>query len=284
MSRVAIARGTNPVEVTIKALTLVKSDVDKVLSKAEQILIKPNYINAKHPSTGVTTDSRVIEGIVEYLKTQNINNIIIGEGSGFADTYHAFKVAGLDKVAQRWNVRLLDLNKDEFVRVNPPNPLALKKVKVAKTALESTIISVPKLKLHRIATVTLSLKNMMGVLANKGTMHTGNLSKNIADLASIVKPSIAVIDGIIAGEGHETSGNPVQMNLVITGTDPVATDAVGAAVMEVPPTKVKHLNLAEQKGLGTCNLNKITIRGEPIEKVKRKFTKSFSSRLLTHLG
>ena len=284
MSTVVITRGTNPIEVAVKALTLVKSDVDKVLSKAEQILIKPNYINAKHPSTGVTTDSRVIEGIIKYLKTQKTSNIIIGEGSGFADTTHAFKVAGVDKVAQQWNVRLLDLNKDEFIEVNPPNPLALKKVKVAKTALESIIISVPKLKLHRIATVTLSLKNMMGVLASKGTMHTGNLSKNIADLASIVKPSIAVIDGIIAGEGHETSGNPVEMNLVIAGTDPVAVDAVGAAVMDVPPTEVKHLNLAEQKGLGTCNLDKITILGEPIERVKRKFRRSFSSRLLTHLG
>jgi hypothetical protein len=50
----------------------------------------------------------------------------------------------VDKVAERFNVRLIDLNKDEFVEVTPPNPLSLKKVKVAKTALNSTIISVPK--------------------------------------------------------------------------------------------------------------------------------------------
>jgi len=284
MSRVAVARGTEPIEVVAKALELVRSDVDMVLSKAKQILIKPNYINAKHPSTGITTDSRVVEGVVKYLRARRVKNVIIGEGSGFADTYHAFKVAGVDEVAQRWNVRLLDLNKDEFVEVRPPNPLALKAIKVAQTALESTIISVPKLKLHRIATVTLSLKNMMGVLASKGTMHTGNLSKNIADLASVVKPSIAVIDGIIAGEGHETSGNPTQMDLIIAGTDPVAVDAVGAAIVGVPPAKVRHLRLAEQKRLGTCNLDEITVLGEPIEKVKKKFRSSVSSRLLRYLG
>ncbi len=61
----------------------------------------------------------------------------------------------------------------------------------------------------------------MGALASKGSMHTGSLSKNIVDLASILRPSISVIDGIIGGEGHETSGNPVEMNLVIAGTDPV---------------------------------------------------------------
>jgi uncharacterized protein (DUF362 family) len=153
---------------------------------------------------------------------------------------------------------------------------------VAKTALESLIISVPKLKLHRLATVTLGIKNMMGALASKGGMHNGKLNENIADLASALKPSLTVIDGIIAGEGHETSGNPVEMNLVIAGTDPVAVDAVGAAVMGISPANVKHLVLAEKKGLGTCHLEKIEVIGEPIEKVKRNFRKSLSSKILEH--
>jgi len=179
-----------PIQTTVKALETIGSDVDSVLSRRKPVLIKPNYINSKHPSTGITTDSRVIEGIVKFLRERKIEEIIIGEGSGFADTFQAFKVAGVDAVAERWGVKLVDLNRDEFIEVSPPNPLSLKKVRVSKTALESTIISVPKLKLHRMATVTLSLKNMMGALASKGSMHTGSLSENIADLASIVKPSI----------------------------------------------------------------------------------------------
>jgi len=284
MSRVAIVKGTFPVETTVKALEMLGADIDNVLSGRKPILIKPNYINSKHPSTGITTDSRVIEGIVKFLRERKIEEIIIGEGSGFADTLQAFIVAGVDAVAERWSVKLVDLNKDKFKEVHLRNPLSLRKIRVAKTALESTIISVPKLKPHRMATVTLSLKNMMGALASKGSMHKGKLSHNIADLASILRPSISVVDGIIAGEGHETSGNPVEMNLVIAGTDPVAVDAVGAAVMDIPPTDVKHLVLAEEKGLGTCNLEEITVLGEPIEKVKRKFHRSFSSRLLVHLG
>lgn len=285
MSRVAIVKGVNPIEATVKALEMIEADVDGVLSGEKPVLIKPNYINSRHPSTGITTDSRVIEGIVKFLKERKIEEIIIGEGSGFGDTFEAFKVAGVDAVAERYGVKLVDLNKDEFVEVNPPNPLSLGKVKVAKTALESIIISVPKLKPHREAMVTLSLKNMMGALATKGIMHGGlSLSKNIVDLASVLKPSLAVIDGIIAGEGHETSGNPIEMDLVIAGTDPVAVDAVGAAVMGIEPTEVKHLVLAEKKGLGTCNLEQITVLGENIEKVKRKFNRSLSSKLLVHLG
>jgi len=284
MCRVAIIKGTKPVETTVRALEAIGSDVDSALSAEKSILIKPNYLNSRHPSTGITTDGRVIEGVVKFLRERKIEDIVIGEGSGFADTFQAFKVAGVDAVAQRWGVRLVDLNRDEVVEVKPPSPLSLKKVRVAKTALESTIVSVPKLKPHRMATVTLSLKNMMGALASKGSLHLGNLSENIVDLASVLKPSLSVVDGIIAGEGHESSGNPVKMNLVIAGTDPVAVDAVGAAVMGIPPTEVKHLVLAEKKGLGTCNLEKITVLGEPIEKVRRTFNRSFSSRLLVHLG
>jgi len=284
MSKVSIVKGTRPVKVTVKALEMIKSDVDYILSKLKPILIKPNYINSKPPSTGITTDSRVIEGIIKFLRQRKTKDIIIGEGSGWADTFEAFKVAGVDAVAERWDVKLVDLNKDKIIEVNPPNPLSIKKIKVAETSLESIIISVPKLKLHRIATVTLSLKNMMGALASKGSMHKGSLSKNIVDLASVLRPSISVVDGIIAGEGHETSGNPVEMNLIIAGTDPVAVDAVGAAVMGISPTDVKHLVLAEKKGLGTCDLEKITVLGEPIEKVKRKFHRSFSSRFLAHIS
>jgi len=281
MPRVAIVRGTNPQDMTVKALEMVEAD--EALPKGKPVLIKPNYINAEHPSTGITTDSRVIEGVVKFLKQHRVKDVVIGEGSGFADTFEAFQVAGVDAVAEKWKAKLLDLNKDEFVEVKPTNPLALKKVKIAKTALESTIISVPKLKPHRLAGVTLSLKNMMGAVTPKGSIHNP-LSEKIVDLASIIKPSVAVIDGIIAGEGHETSGNPAEMNLVIAGTDPVAVDAVGAAVMGIPPEKVKHLRLAEERGLGTCDLKQIEVLGEPIEKVKKKFKTSFLSRFLVHLG
>jgi uncharacterized protein (DUF362 family) len=276
MSRVVIVRGTDPPDMAVRALE--KVDAAQVVPADKPVLIKPNYINASHPSTGITTDARVIEGVVAFLKKHDVREIIIGEGAGEADTPDAFRVGGVDDVARRWNVRIVDLNRDEFLEVYPPNARTLKKVKIARTALESTIISVPKLKPHRLAGVTLSLKNMMGAMTPKGSMH-GHLNQNIVDLASAIKPRVAVIDGIVAGEGHETSGNPVEMNLVIAGTDPVAVDTVGAAVMDISVEHVKHLRLAEECGLGTCHLEQIQVLGEPIEKVKRKFRTSFLSRI-----
>jgi uncharacterized protein (DUF362 family) len=272
MAKVAIVRGMDPQGITVEALEMVGAK--DALSTDRPVLIKPNYINDRHPSTGITTDARVIEGVIMYLRQQGVEEIIVGEGCGHSDTFRAFRVAGVDALGEKWHVKLVDLNKDDFVEVSLPDPLALKRVKIAQTALESVIISVPKLKIHGGAGVTLGLKNMMGAMTPKGSMHDGSLSKNIADLASVVKPSVTVIDGIIAGEGHETRGKPVKMDLVIAGTDPVAVDAVGAAVMGVSPETVKHLRHAEEKGLGTCDLNQIEVVGEPIEIVRKKFRRS----------
>ncbi|MEM3161797.1 MAG: DUF362 domain-containing protein [Candidatus Bathyarchaeia archaeon] len=282
-SHVVIIRGQDPIESTVKALEMIRQEALPRISTGKPVMVKPNLINAQPPSTGITTDGGVVEGVVKFLRQNNIENIIIGEGSGFADTFEAFKATGMDKVAEKWNVKLVDLNRDAFVEVHPPNPLALRRVKVAKTALESTIISVPKLKVHRLATVTLGLKNMMGALAHKGTMHNGHLSKNIVDLASVLRPKLTVIDGIIAGEVHETSGTPIRMDIIIAGVDPVAVDAVGAAVMGINPEAVDHLVLAEKKGLGTCRLENIEILGEGIDKVKRNFRRSLISRILSSL-
>jgi len=278
---VAIIKGDDPVNMVIEALEMIKADT--AFRADERILVKPNYINASHPSTGVTTDARIVEGIVKFLKEKGLNNIVIGEGSGLANTIEAFKVAGVDKVATRWKVDLMDLNDDEYVIAEVPSPLALKTVRIAKTALNSAIISVPKLKLHRMAGVTLSLKNMMGVVNPKGQIHR-LLSKKIADLVSLVKPRLAVIDGIIGGESHELAGKPVEMNLVIAGLDPVAVDTVGAAVMDFNPKKVEHIILAAKKGLGICNLDKIRVLGESIEKVKKKFKPSFSMKILSRFA
>jgi len=269
MIKVAIVKGTNPQDITVEALKMTGA-IDCIPGD-RPVLIKPNYINDSHPSTGITTDARVIEGVIMYLREHGLQDIIVGEGCGHSDTFKAFRVAGVHALEDRWGVKLVDLNRDEFVEVRPANSLALKRVRIARTAFESTIISVPKLKLHGGAGVTLGLKNMMGVMTPKGSMHDGHLSQNIADLASIVTPSVTVVDGIIAGEGHETSGNPVRMDLVIAGTDPVAVDSVGAAVMDVSPGTVKHLRHAEELGLGTCDLDQIMVVGESIDGVRRKF-------------
>lgn len=266
--KVAIVKGQSPKAMVRRSLELIGAN--ELIASDDRVLIKPNYICAKHPSTGVTTDSRVVEALIEFVEECGCREITVGDG-GSGDTDRVFDVVGIKEVAARHGVRLIDLNDDERVEVSVPNALALPSVSVAKTVLESTcIINVPKLKVHHMSLVTLCIKNLMGAILPKSIIHS-QLNERLADLASLIRPRINLIDGIIGSELEEVEGNPVRMDLLISGRDIVATDAVGSAVMGIDPKRVGYLSLAEKKGVGTGDLSKIEILGEPIEKVKRRF-------------
>jgi len=267
-AKVAIVKGQSPKAMVRRSLELMGAN--GLMASTDRVLIKPNYICAKHPSTGVTTDSRIVEALIEFVKESGCREITVGDG-GSGDTDRVFDVVGIRQIAARHGVRLIDLNDDETVEVSIPNALALPKVSIAKTVLESTcIINVPKLKVHHMALVTLCIKNFMGAVLPKSIIH-GQLNERLADLASLIRPRVNIIEGIIGSELHEEDGEPVRMDLLISGRDIVATDAVGSAVMGVDPRRVRYLSMAEGKGVGTGDLAKIEILGEPIEKVRRSF-------------
>jgi len=267
-AKVAILKGQGPKSMVKRSLELIRAS--QLVTAEDRVLIKPNYICAKHPSTGVTTDSQVVEALIEFVKECGCRNITVGDG-GSEDTDRVFDAVGIRQTAARHGVQLIDLNDDERVEVSVPNALALHKVSIAKTVLDSTcIINVPKLKVHHMALVTLCIKNLMGAVLPKSIIHS-QLNEKLADLASLIRPRFNIIEGMIGSELDEVDGKPVRMDLLISGRDIVATDAVGSAVMGIDPRRVRYISLAEGKGVGTGDLAKIEILGEPIEKVKRRF-------------
>jgi len=267
-TRVVIVRDGDPKEMVHRALKLMEAE--RLVSPEDKVLLKPNYVVARSPDTGVTTDSRVIEASIEFLKGLKIKEIVVGEG-GAGDTERAFDAVGIREVVKRQGVKLLDLNRDERVNVRILGAMSLKEVGIAKTALESTcIFNLPKLKIHHMALVTLCMKNLMGFILPKSIIHE-DLNEKIVDLASLIKPKINLIDGIVGAELDETKGNPVPMNLLIAGSDMVAVDAVATAVMGVNPKKVRYLQLAEERRLGIANLERIEVIGEQIEDVQKSF-------------
>ena len=272
-----IKKEPNETDQEVVNRTLEIAHVDKIITNSEKkILINPNWVCNDHFSTGNVTSTDTLEGIVSYLiETANIDpkKIIVADGG---ETKGTIRVIKLNKVRdlEEYGITVLDLNSDNRVKnVKSPNALALKTVNIAKTAMEaSCIISVPSLKTHSMAETTLTMKNLMGTILPKGIMHS-KLPQKIADLVSIFrdKMKFQVIDGIIGSDGFELGGSPVPMNLIIAGEDPVAVDTVGSAIIGYTPNEAKYLNYAQQKGLGTSNLEKIEIIGSQVSEVYRKF-------------
>jgi len=249
-------------------------EASQVVKPADRVVLKPNYVEPMMPDTGVTTDPRIIEAVIEWLQAEvGAQDIMVAESTWERDrTQRAFDMVGLPEIAQRRGVRLLNLYDDDQVEVDIPNALSLDKVLLPRTVLEADcLVSIPKLKCHSMAAITLGIKNLMGaVFPDKALMHR-QLHRRLCDLAGVLRAKLTVIDGLIGSERHENAGDPVKTDVIIAGRDPVATDAVGAMVMGMDPTRVEHLRLCSERGLGEYRPDAIEIVGTPLAEVRKRY-------------
>ncbi|OFV67477.1 MAG: protein containing DUF362 [Candidatus Syntrophoarchaeum caldarius] len=172
--------------------------------------------------------------------------------------------------------------------------LALKRFHLPKTVMDcDLIINVAKMKTHSETGVSLGIKNLLGCILKRERMagHIMGIEKTILDVFSYLtenKRMVSVIDGIYALEGRlgPANGNPVKMDLIIAGTDPVAVDAASVRIMGYKPQRIRHIMLAS--GFGFGEMENYEVSGESIENVKRRFEMppripSFRSYLLSYL-
>jgi uncharacterized protein (DUF362 family) len=267
---VAIVKGERGHAPVFKALELI--DYKKALAGYDKVLIKVNFITDKTWDTGATTDPIVVEAIIKKLEDLPVKVYVVESDATITNADKAFEATGMKDMCSRNGVEWLNLRyvKDK-VTLAVPNGEVLKSIVVPRLVTESAVISAAKLKTHLNTTVTLGMKNMFGLLPDKfkGKYHMKGISKVVVDINTVLKPALTVIDGFVAMEGQgPVDGTPVQMNLIIAGTDVVATDATAARVMGFNPFEIKHIRRAYEKGLGSSEAQ---IVGEKLESVKRDF-------------
>ena len=279
-----VKKGYEEVEDTIREAINLIGGVKNYVKKGEKVLIKPNFCVAKPASSGVTTNPKIVEELIKILLEIDANPIV-GEGSAYPlNTRKIFKKLGIYELGTKYGVDIVDLNEDEIAEVLVPNYLVLKKIRIAKTALTcNKILSVAKLKTHELVGATLSLKNMKGVLPGieKHVSHRKGLEKAIADLCSVVKPTLAIIDGIIGSAGASSfTGKPVKSSLILTGNDPVAVDAVSSYIMGFNPGEMDVVRHASMKGVGVADISNISVTGEDLEGLRLKIAPLFTKTKL----
>ncbi|MDH7499648.1 MAG: DUF362 domain-containing protein [candidate division NC10 bacterium] len=256
--------------------------LEKAIRSHTKVLVKPNLCRPAPSGSGHVTDYRVIEAITGMVLELGPRSVVIGEGAaagydfaGSHSTEEAFRVSGTEEVARRLGVKTRNLNRDEVVEVKVEQPYCMDKVKIARTALESDfVISVPVMKTHVRTLISLSLKNMKGVLPGeeKRKTHRLGLDMGIADLSSKVLPDFALVDALVALEGWwKDPQDRVEMGILIAGSDPVAVDAVGAYLMDLDPRQIMHLQYVARRQGSNTELDQIEVLGESIAAQRRSF-------------
>ena len=246
----------------------------------KRILLKPNLVEFD-PKGVINTHPAVIEAAIDAFRTMGAAQVIVGEGPGHRrDNEYLLSASGLYDVIREHRVRYIDLNTDD-VRATP---LRSSFTDFGELYLPESLynadllVSIPKLKTHHWAGVTLSLKNMFGVVPGivygwpKNILHWQGINHSILDInSSLPLPQFAIVDGIIGMEGNgPLQGTAKNAGVLIFGDDLVAVDATAARLMTLEPEKIDHLAAAGEF-LGNLRQEKIRQIGEPIDKLRQDF-------------
>jgi uncharacterized protein (DUF362 family) len=278
----------------------------KMVTKGKKrIMLKPNLTG---DSPLFTTKPVVVKTLAQLMQRAG-KEVMIGEGSAAASSFnvinneffrtrkrevldkmqeHVFNTLGYTEMASSLNIPLINLHCGEIVEVPLINGFAAKSVKIHKSLTEVDLLcSVPMMKTHTLATVTLAMKNLIGLYpgteyyAVRSWLHdkaaeagSPGVAYEVIDMNNAVKTGLSVIDASSAMEGNGPSeGTLVDMGLIIAGTSPLATDMVGSLLMGFELNDIPAIVLAHKSGMVPVALDDIEIRGLTIDQCKRQFVK-----------
>lgn len=252
-NEIHIIYGSKPMNMIMELLEKLKPEEE--LKHDMLIGLKPNLVVAKPSREGATTSPEIVEGVIKYLQGKGFKNIIILESSWVGDsTKRAFKVCGYEEISRKYNVPLYDLKEDSY-EVRKAGNLDLK---VCKKALEvDYLINMPVLKAHCQTLFTCALKNLKGCIpdSEKRRFHSLGLDKPIGHLGKALKCGLIIVDAIAGDLTFEEGGNPVQMDRIIAGKDPVLVDTYGASLIGYSKEDIDYIGIAESMGAGSGDLD-----------------------------
>ena len=239
--------------------------------RAKKVYVKVNGICESRPHEGYDTHPQVAVSIADWFRSHGFA-VVIGENGGRRLLSHT----GVTELADKYGIPVHDPLSD-LVERTITGGMILKKTLISKTVLESYPVSVPKMKTHLEALMSLSLKNMKGCVGGKLDgqdederirYHRIGMSECIADINLVMRPRLAVVDAIRAMEGigpGRAMSTIRRLGLLVVGYDCVAVDATCCRIAGLDPKEVKHIALAARHGLGVRRIGEIDVTGVPLD-------------------
>ncbi|MDF2589156.1 MAG: hypothetical protein K0S41_2997 [Anaerocolumna sp.] len=258
--------------------------VKDIIHEGDNVVITPNWVNAKSPSTATVVGPETLRALIQYVKKFNPKEIVVATGSGGEETESIFHKVGYDNIIKEEAVTFIDLNYGPYTEIELEHEI-IPKTKI-NNLLENldVLISFTQLKQHEEATISASIKNIalgwppaeVHGFPKKSLGIHDDLHGFITAMAKAIPIDIAIIsvDKAMIGTGP-SDGKAVDTNgLIITSTDPVAADAIGARLMGYLPQAVQYLYTLYKQNVGEADPNKMTMKGIDLAEAEKIFSKA----------
>lgn len=236
----------------------------RYVKKGQKVVVKPNIGWDVPPERAANTNPKLVGRIVRHCLDAGASGVYVFDNT--CDEWNlCYKNSGIEKAVKDAGGKIVPGNTEGYYQaVRIPRGKKLKEARVHELILSSdVIINVPVLKHHSSANLSLAMKNLMGIVWDRGYWHRNDLHQCIADFVSWRKPTLNVIDGYRVmmrnGPRGVSTADVVTMKQMVVSADIVAADAAAARIFGSNPEDIRHIRIAAEMKLGTSALDKLSI-------------------------
>jgi uncharacterized protein (DUF362 family) len=259
----AVARGSDPTTITQAAIAAL-GGIERFVHTGDDVIIKPNICVDYHPPEyAATTNPTVVAALVRLCLDAGAGRVRVMDTPFGGTAEAAYEASGIIAAVRAAGGEMEVMSPVKFADFNIPEGRDISHWEVYRDILSADVlINVPIAKHHSLARLSLGGKNLLGVVTKPNQMHR-NIGQRIADLASLVRPTLTVVDAVRILVDHGPTGGSLndvrQTDTIIASHDMVAADAYAATLFGLTGSDIPYVRAAADMGLGTLDLGQVRV-------------------------
>ncbi len=269
---IAITRTFDGIEEATHRVIAQIGGMESVIRGAKIAILKPNFVAGRNAETGSTTNFGLMKAVAEEVRACGAEPVLCETPGTEFDRDATYTILGVEKFCAENGIRILRVDPEggeaDWVELQPAGAKKLRRYRIPRILKEARLINLPVLKTHVVSTMTLSMKNPMGILPrpDRRSMHTFGIDQSIVDMNLGIKPDLNIVDGSVGQDGEgPLYGDKADLQVLVAGRDSLAVDLACCQIVGVKPRDIPHLKLAlEQMGKPSW-----TLAGEDVGVIKK---------------
>ena len=260
---VAVIRGPAPEDLVRRAVAAL-GGMERFVARGANVVVKPNICVAYHGyEYAATTNPWVVSTLVKMCFEAGASRVQVMDYPFGGTQQAAYTISGIKKQVEAVGGEMVQMPLFKFVTTAIPNAIHLKQANIFEDVLKAdVVINVPIAKVHDLSRLTLGMKNLMGVVRDRPVLHS-HISQNLADLTSLVRPKLTVVDAVRVMVSNGPTGGSLddvkKLDTVIASPDIVAADSYAATLFGLRPNDLGYIVAGTEMGLGRSDLQNLRI-------------------------
>src|SRR6266581_5415160 len=248
---IAIERTFDGIEQAAHRVIAQVGGMASVLKGAKMAILKPNFVAGRNAETGSTTSFALLKAVAEEVRAYGAEPVLCETPGTEFDREATYTILGVEQFCADNGIRIVKVDPEggeqDWIELQPAGAKRLRRFRIPRFMQEACFINLPVLKTHVVSTMTLAMKNPMGILPrpDRRAMHTLGIAQCIVDMNRGIRPDLTIVDGSVGQDGEgPLYGDKADLEVLVAGRDSLAVDLVCCQLVGVKPRDIPHLRLA----------------------------------------